>query len=513
MSTERKYTAGFAARFRRFLRCTRGAQTVEYMLLLVLGALGLMLALERFRLRGNLKMKQQAQTIISFDTPNPSEVIAGLGGFGYVEDTSCTGGLCTLPGINCFAAGTLVATESGDRPIESIQFGERVWSRNETTQEVGLHAVTFVHVNHDKYVVDLKLGHDALHTETITVTPNHPFWVEGQGWTPAEALATDAGWSPEGPLSMATTFERTETTTVYNLEVEGDHTYFVGHAHALVHNAAGPAPGQPAGGVCPGTGGGIGPLGKTQQEIDDCVRQYLQDHPYSQYHDPALRPELVDECTNKIYSSSSTGGTGRLRDPNAGNYPDPPVRAEDKPGCAPITSTTTTGNQQKAQQRQKELCKGNTQNAIDISETSGDLAAKNYAKNAFPPEDGWQQFPARGANNFDLVLYNNVTHEVVIIEAKGGDSGLGTRWGAGGPGTDRVEQGTKEYIEAVAGAMADQGLADDIRDAMQAKNLRYMLVRQPFEDGTCNPPKGKASDLEINEFDMKDGNTACPPKV
>jgi hypothetical protein len=76
-----------------------------------------------------------------------------------------------------------------------------------------------------------------------------------------------------------------------------------------------------------------------------------------------------------------------------------------------------------------------------------------------------------------------------------------------------VEQGTKEYIEAVAGAMADQGLADDIRDAMQAKNLRYMLVRQPFEDGTCNPPKGKASDLEINEFDMKDGNTACPPKV
>jgi hypothetical protein len=159
-----------------------------------------------------------------------------------------------IPG-QCFGAGTLVATESGDRPIESIRIGDRVWSWNETTKVVALHAVTRLFLTHDRYVVDLKLSHGALDAETLTVTPNHPFWVEGQGWTPAESLATDAAWSPDGPVSASTTYGRTETTTVYNFEVEGDHTYFVGRSHALVHNAGGVGGGP---GVCPGPGGGGG---------------------------------------------------------------------------------------------------------------------------------------------------------------------------------------------------------------------------------------------------------------
>jgi hypothetical protein len=33
-----------------------------------------------------------------------------------------------ISGFNCFATGTLVATETGQKPIEQVQAGERVWA-------------------------------------------------------------------------------------------------------------------------------------------------------------------------------------------------------------------------------------------------------------------------------------------------------------------------------------------------------------------------------------------------
>jgi Flp pilus assembly pilin Flp len=249
-----RYTEGFTQRLLRIFRgASRGAGYVEYILIMGLGAIAVIVAFQRFRAIQNVKARNQAKTVVAMDSPRPEDVIAALGGYDEYRDTiDCQGGVCTWPG-QCFAAGTLVHTEDGDRPIESIGLGERVWSRNETTGLVGLHTVTRLLVTRERYVIDLKLGHDALQSETITVTPNHPFWVEGRGWTAAEELATDAAWSPEGPLSASSTYGRTDPITVYNLEVEGDHTYFIGRSHALVHNAGGVG-GAPA--VCPGGGGG-----------------------------------------------------------------------------------------------------------------------------------------------------------------------------------------------------------------------------------------------------------------
>jgi intein/homing endonuclease len=78
---------------------------------------------------------------------------------------------------------------------------------------------------------------------TIEATPEHPLWVLGFGWKPAaevaagdELLTSDnrkvvcEGVTPSGRV-----------VTVYNMEVAGDHTYFVGDDvwgfDVWVHNA------------------------------------------------------------------------------------------------------------------------------------------------------------------------------------------------------------------------------------------------------------------------------------
>ncbi|WP_155060646.1 polymorphic toxin-type HINT domain-containing protein [Streptomyces blattellae] len=76
-------------------------------------------------------------------------------------------------------------------------------------------------------------------TETLKATTEHPFWVPGKGWTGAEALR------PGGRLTTLDGKDaRVESVTkvrgpvqVFNFEVEGDHTYFVGASKVLVHNA------------------------------------------------------------------------------------------------------------------------------------------------------------------------------------------------------------------------------------------------------------------------------------
>jgi hypothetical protein len=63
----------------------------------------------------------------------------------------------------------------------------------------------------------------------IQVTEEHPFFVQGRGWTPlrdirpGELIRTDDGWVAVKSIESTGRVE-----TVYNLEVEDDHTYFVG---------------------------------------------------------------------------------------------------------------------------------------------------------------------------------------------------------------------------------------------------------------------------------------------
>lgn len=72
-------------------------------------------------------------------------------------------------------------------------------------------------------------------------TDGHPFWVDDEGrWIEAgQLVAGDQVSTPDGQtLTVVRTRHWTEDTTVYNLTVEGIHTYYVlaGTTPVLVHN-------------------------------------------------------------------------------------------------------------------------------------------------------------------------------------------------------------------------------------------------------------------------------------
>ena len=84
---------------------------------------------------------------------------------------------------SCFAAGTMIETADGDRPIEEIQIGDLVLSANPETGEIAYKPVVNTYVHVTDTVLYLTIDE-----EIIETTEDHPFWVEGQGWTSAKLL-------------------------------------------------------------------------------------------------------------------------------------------------------------------------------------------------------------------------------------------------------------------------------------------------------------------------------------
>ena len=133
-----------------------------------------------------------------------------------------------LPALNqtCFVAGTPVLTPQGARSIEDLKPGDKVYSRpeGEPTAPIREQTVEAVFELSNATLV-LTIG-----GQEIETTGEHPFFVEGKGWTPAKQLET--GDSLLGAQGPATTLDAirsgTATKTVYNMRVSEDHTYFVG---------------------------------------------------------------------------------------------------------------------------------------------------------------------------------------------------------------------------------------------------------------------------------------------
>ncbi len=141
--------------------------------------------------------------------------------------------------VGCFVAGTKVLTKEGEKPIDQIRKGDKVWSRDPDTGQFGWKTVTDTIVHYNKPVLRLQLIDTQGHAEVLGVTGNHPFWVRNRGWTRAEDLldgdevfSSRGGWVKVGSASWFA-----HSQTVYNLEVDGFHTYFVGASGAWVHNS------------------------------------------------------------------------------------------------------------------------------------------------------------------------------------------------------------------------------------------------------------------------------------
>jgi hypothetical protein len=142
-------------------------------------------------------------------------------------------------GGGCFVAGTPVLALAGPLPIEQLRAGDWVWAWDEQTQASGWHQVSRTFVRPERAVLRVELAsNDGETAEVLGVTTEHPFWVRGKGWTqaqhlePGDAVETAAGH----PVWVSSLQTASGLETVYNIEVEGAHTYFVGELSAWVHN-------------------------------------------------------------------------------------------------------------------------------------------------------------------------------------------------------------------------------------------------------------------------------------
>jgi len=88
-------------------------------------------------------------------------------------------------GCNSFTADTLVHTENGLKPISEIKVGDKVLSYDERTETTHYQPVMAVIQGEQRYqliLITLDSG------ESIETTAEHPFYIKGKGWNPANSL-------------------------------------------------------------------------------------------------------------------------------------------------------------------------------------------------------------------------------------------------------------------------------------------------------------------------------------
>lgn len=132
----------------------------------------------------------------------------------------------------CVPGETLIAVADGvTKPIDSIQTGEYVLSCNPEVGVCEYRQVLRVFKSVADHLVTLSYG-----GLEIRATENHQFFVANTGWVEAAKLTIgDQLMQPSGEsVAIESKADETGTFEVYNLEVEGNHTYYA--CDVLVHN-------------------------------------------------------------------------------------------------------------------------------------------------------------------------------------------------------------------------------------------------------------------------------------
>lgn len=136
----------------------------------------------------------------------------------------------------CFVAGTLVLTAAGLVAIENVKVGDKVIATNPETFETAEKEVLETYIRKVPQLVHL-----VINKELIVTTIDHPFYVKEIGFVNAGELKIGEQLiNSDGEICFVEkkTMELCETSeTVYNLQVEDYHTYYVGESEILVHNA------------------------------------------------------------------------------------------------------------------------------------------------------------------------------------------------------------------------------------------------------------------------------------
>lgn len=118
-----------------------------------------------------------------------------------------------------------------------------VWATDPITGETALKPVVQTFKNQTNELV-----HVTVNGETITCTNEHPFYSPVKGWIAACQLrAGDILVMLNGERIVVEQVQHElleSPVAVYNFEVEGFHTYYVGDTEVLVHNKCGPEHGN-----------------------------------------------------------------------------------------------------------------------------------------------------------------------------------------------------------------------------------------------------------------------------
>jgi tetrahydromethanopterin S-methyltransferase subunit B len=148
------------------------------------------------------------------------------------DDSGCNTCPC---GGQSFTPDTTVAMADGSKEaISSLKVGDSVLAYDPKTGVTAAHTVTAVMAKTDPVV-----EHLATDSGSIETTPNHPFFTADRGWIDAgslesgEHLRTDSG-TDAVVLGFSTS---ASPSTMWDITVDGAHSFFVGTGGVLVHNA------------------------------------------------------------------------------------------------------------------------------------------------------------------------------------------------------------------------------------------------------------------------------------
>jgi hypothetical protein len=139
---------------------------------------------------------------------------------------------------SCFARGTPVRTRDGRRPIETLRVGDQVLSQDAATGALSFQPVLVVYHNPPQPILRVELDNG----ETLGASAYHRFWRAGLGWAMARELKEGDLLRTLGGLARVVSVTAGPTEPLFNLDVDGGRTYFVGQHDTLVHDNSLPAP-------------------------------------------------------------------------------------------------------------------------------------------------------------------------------------------------------------------------------------------------------------------------------
>jgi hypothetical protein len=126
-------------------------------------------------------------------------------------------------------------------PIEQVTVGDFVWAWSDGSAAVVRRRVSRVFVRPSEAVlaVEYVAGRGAV--DRVVATLEHPFRVVGKGWVAASRLVPGDVLqciAPGDTVWVVRVLNDGRRVDVFNFEVEGEHTYFVGCEGVLVHNTS-----------------------------------------------------------------------------------------------------------------------------------------------------------------------------------------------------------------------------------------------------------------------------------